>query len=38
MSAILHLEHHMKQHKEDILFALQIPLALLALALLFFLG
>jgi len=37
MPAIFHIDHHVQQHKEDILLALQIPAALLVLAVMFFL-
>ncbi len=37
MPTISHFDHHTKEHKEDILFALQIPAAMLVLAVMFFL-
>jgi hypothetical protein len=38
MPEIFHFDHHVEQHKEDILLALQIPAALLALGVMFFLS
>ncbi len=38
MPAIFHIDHRLEQHKEDILCVLQIPAALLVLAVMFFLS